>query len=106
MKMLTARRIASDFRYVVWLDETRSVPDPADATKTIPDPAWTLDRTWGAGPRLAGETVTQYRDRIIAFEVQARAEMRALAVEALAATQARETGPAAGTALDGEGATL
>ena len=54
MKMLTARRIASDFRYVVWLDETRSVPDPADATKTIPDPAWTLDRTWGAGPRLAG----------------------------------------------------
>lgn len=110
MKLLTARRIGSDFRYVVHLDETKwvTIPDPDNEgqTKTVPDPAWVLDRTYGAGPRLAGETATRYRDRLTAFEAAARVEMRALSAEALAAAQARESGTEAGTALEGEGAAL
>ena len=41
MQMLVARRKGRSFRYVVWLDTTKLLPDG-----TTPDPAWTLEQSW------------------------------------------------------------
>ena len=98
MKLLTARRTGGDFRYVVHLDETRTIEQDG---ATVPDPAFVLDRTWGAGSRRPGETVSAYTARLTAFEAQARAEMRALCLQAVAMSA-----PDAGTPLAGEGADL
>ena len=96
MKLLTARRVGTNFRYRVHLDETKLGPDGA------PDPAYVVENTWGANPRRSSETGPQFTARLTAFEANARAEMRLLCVARLAALQPGD----AGTALAGEGATL
>lgn len=104
MKLLTARRSGTNFRYRVHLDETKTIEQDG---VTVPDPAYTLDQTYGAGPRMGGETVPAYTARLTAFETTARREMKALCVEALAAMQTRAQKPSEiGVALAGEGAAL
>ena len=41
MKMLVARRKGKTFRYQVWLDITKFLPDG-----TTPDPAWCFEQSW------------------------------------------------------------
>ena len=94
-----ARAFRGRLSFTVWLDTSKSVPDPADAAKTIPDPAYVLSRDWPLPPGWAGRTAGN-RTAILAG---IRAELVAAAQEQLAALADEASG---GTVLAIEGATF
>lgn len=98
MQLFRARRTGRGFRFVVWLDTTKFLPDG-----TTPDPAWCYSAGWAAPAREGGETTTAYNARLATWAIGIRADLKGNAAARLAdLIEANDEG----TALPQEGQTF
>lgn len=98
-QILTARAHIDRLAFVIHLDTTKTVPDPANQGATIPDPRWLLYRDWPIPADWAGRSAQARGTFLLAI----KAELQAAAAAQIATLTDQDSG---GTPLAIEGATF